>query len=202
MVSFANWTMAISLFGLRPRPSVWRIEMWPSLKEGHISILEYHLTCLQKDRRGQMPAFSPLSKYIGLWRRDYGAVQHNQPGYDQEKVQMDQGLLSMAFHNRRRRADNTLPPTNGGGGGELKIKKTIKNNRIVKQIRTAYSLGLFPNPLAKPGKARTQSRCYQKKGRKVLNRRLRGKSSVFSIDSVVKHILQDLCWRRRSYDNG
>ena len=165
MVSFAIWTMAISsisLFGLRP--SVWRIEMWPSLKEGHISILEYHLTCLQKDRRGQMPAFSPLSKYIVLWRRDYGAVQHNQPGYDQGKVQLDQRLLSMAFHNRRRRARLYTSPTNGGGEKKLKIK-TIKNNRIVKQIRTTYSLGLFPNLLAKAGKAWTQSRCYEKKGK-------------------------------------
>ena len=139
--------------------------------------------------------FSPLSKYIDLWRRDYGAVQHNQPGYDQEKVQLDQRLLSLAFrHFTIVDVEQIIHfPQQTEGGGIIKIKKTIKNNRIVKQIRTVYSLGLFPNLLAKPRKARTQSRCYEKKGRKVLNRRLRGKSSVFSIDSVVKHILQDLC---------
>ena len=39
------------------------------------------------------------------------AGRQNQPGYDQEKVSLDQRLVhSMAFHNRRRRVDSTLPP--------------------------------------------------------------------------------------------
>ena len=70
--------------------------------------MEYRMICPQKDRHGQVLGFSPLSKCIVWWMRDYVVAEQNLLEYDQGKAPLDQWLLSMALYNRRRRAYSTL----------------------------------------------------------------------------------------------
>ena len=100
-------TMAIGLFGLRPGPSVRRIEMWPSFN----GVLVSHDVFAKRSACQASAGFPSTLEMHRLRRRDYEAAQQNQPGYDQGKAPLDTWLRSMVFHYRLRRVDSTLPPT-------------------------------------------------------------------------------------------
>ena len=93
--------IAIGSFGLRPKPSVRRIEIWSSFKGVSQDMFAKRSACASAG------VLSTLEMHLLMEATLWGDATASARG----RVSWDQWLLSKELHNRRHRGDSTLSQT-------------------------------------------------------------------------------------------